>query len=250
LLESLLSEYAAVMPLRGGDTVDLRWRLLDRYVLFLGDDLNSFSGGLFPQHKLLLQFYVCMLNLSVSVYSISEGDGEGEVEGEESRKKTRSMKTLRTAIALGLLAVGCLYAFLHSDHIDKETADIEAAVSAACELCLTNQNDLPLPSPPPAASLEHEQSYPPANNCAEECATFTDSLLSHIIGNCSSTREGVSSFFLLNKTAVISLWKVALSKCSIPAGHDERVAYDTIRLHFATAAQEHMRICRGKIDDS
>eukprot|EP01036_Dinobryon_divergens_P031499 gene31499-40907_t len=241
LLESLLSEYAGVMPLRGGDAVDLRWQLLDRYVLFLGDDLNSLSGVFFPQHKLLLQFYVCMLNLSVSVYRISEGEGEGE----ESRTKTRSIKT---AIALGLLAVGCLYAFLHSDHIDKETAVIEAAVAVACELCLTN--DLPLPSPPPAtqaASLEHEQSYPPAN---EESTTFTDSLLSHIIGsNCSSTREGVS-FFLLNKTSVISLWNVALSKCSIPAGHDERVAYNTIRLHFTTAAQEHMRICRGKIDDS
>lgn len=245
LLESLLNEYATVMSLRGGDAADLRRQLLDRYVLFLEDDVNSLSGGLFPQHKLFLQFYVCMLNLTVSVYRISETEGEEE----EPRRRTRSIKTLRCAIALGLLAVGCLYAFLHSDHIDKETVDIEAAVATACELCLTI--DLPLPSPPAVkeAPLDQEHSYPPATESAQGCIAFTDSMLSHIC-KCSSTRAG-ASFFLLNKTSVISLWKEALSKCSIPTGQGERVAYDSIRLYFAAAAQEHMRICRGKmIDDS
>ena len=233
-LQSLLNEYARVSLLRGDDATDLRRQLLDRYVLYLEGDLNSLSGAIFPQHKLLLQFYVCMLNLSVSVYQISEGKEE------EPRS---AIKALRYAISLGLLAIGCLYTFIHHhDHADKETADIEASVAVACELLLTKDLPLPLPPPPDTETTLLKQMAV----CSEGCITFIHSML-FLIDHSSEGEE--TSFLQRNKESVVSLWQAALSKCAIPAGHGERAVYDIIRPHFAAAAQEHMRICRGKVKD-
>lgn len=121
--------------------LQLAWAFLDNEIL------NAATCSLRPQHRLLLQLYVCGANLTYRLgygekAAMEEGNRKEEgAERESSRQPLLSRSLLRRGFLLGLLALGCLYAFLGPSEgdeaaADKEMSDIETIVGGLGGLCL------------------------------------------------------------------------------------------------------------------
>ena len=248
-LNCLLEEFPGLLSGPEGDGG--RVLLLRRFLRFVGQDLTYLSGCLMPQNRILLQFHICLLNLVVNLpYSFSEATSSSIPSSSSASSLSSSIfkmeegagrdevDSLRLAIGSGVLALGCLYEFLGSECVEKETADVEAAIAKACSLLLSHCD---------LSSSATPKGHPNLDPIVSLLFSYLIDRrsINSIVRDDEKDAANLHSFYEENKIVVLHFLGCALPSFQLGGERTEASIIKEIGLLFSERSTFHTKICRS-----